>query len=720
MACPRLRRVCAIIACFLCGALLVNSYVFVFMALSETRPLDVELVSLRALAAIPTVNCTATRDAMNFCWQRIECVNDFDGRIQNEFGVTTYRDLAGAYVVFRPNCKFFLIETPPKEEEHQLFFPRNYSENSDRFYVLFASDEVANAIAAVESERAAVIVKWTASFTLILCVLGACCIGLQVGRVRNKSNRLSRFIVCCGVCTPVCVVRRWLRKPLFDVNAVEHVHRTTVLHAAAKHGTAGVVGALVEVDGINLNCLSSNGMTPLHLAALRGRADIITRLLAASADPNMRDNRRLTPLGYAARENNSKCVRALLDGGASCDVDGELYGPLYLAVHNKQGASQRELLARGASLSKALLTAVRYSDTAVIRFMLRKGADVEAHDSTLSTPLFLAANIGSLKHVKLLMEHGAEHRATVDNRLPLHVAAACGHVDVVAYFLQQGVDVNSTDVSGCTAAHVVGVAPLVPSTKTIEVLKLLLAEPRIDVNRRNHAGETVLFDMTQRGLVAGVRMLIAAGADCAAVCAGTTALEAAAERGYTAILAMLATPADIVDDTELLRLAIAGAHCETIQWLLALGAVPDEAMMTVARQSLDALQVKNAVVLMMLRAAMSEPDPIGFTLANVPDDMDDAETLASDSDDVPMITLPIDEETACLAEARKTLSRMRAAMIRERMLEVLFGLVALRRLSALELMTIVDATNTLARYMPFHLKWKIICAVLENAKRTNV
>jgi ankyrin repeat protein len=68
--------------------------------------------------------------------------------------------------------------------------------------------------------------------------------------------------------------------------------------------------------------------------------------------------------------------------------------------------------------------------------------DVNARDSIQGTALHSAAVLGSLKHVKLLIQHGGKlslscREATYGNT-PLHLAAWYGHAEVIHYLLEQG------------------------------------------------------------------------------------------------------------------------------------------------------------------------------------------------------------------------------------------------------------------------------------------
>eukprot|EP01047_Picozoa_sp_COSAG01_P011630 COSAG01_NODE_511_length_16061_cov_15.815875_3_plen_381_part_00 len=63
---------------------------------------------------------------------------------------------------------------------------------------------------------------------------------------------------------------------------------TTALMAAALNGQVGVVAALLEHGGADLDAVSSNGKTALMLAAIHGQAAVAAQLVDAGADATLR------------------------------------------------------------------------------------------------------------------------------------------------------------------------------------------------------------------------------------------------------------------------------------------------------------------------------------------------------------------------------------------------------------------------------------------------
>lgn len=91
----------------------------------------------------------------------------------------------------------------------------------------------------------------------------------------------------------------------------------TPLHLAAFFGHPDLADALVAA-GANLNARSSNAMknTPLHAAAAGGQVALVELLLKRGADPNATQESGWTALHSAAQAGNRQMVEALLANGA--------------------------------------------------------------------------------------------------------------------------------------------------------------------------------------------------------------------------------------------------------------------------------------------------------------------------------------------------------------------------------------------------------------------
>jgi len=238
-------------------------------------------------------------------------------------------------------------------------------------------------------------------------------------------------------------------KILLGAKPVVDLELNACLHIACGAGHLRVVVMLVEA-GADVNTADDTKKTPLHHAAETGYYRVIRQLLSLGADLSAADDDGYTALHFAAMNGHLTAVRVLLSQPDS-DINTVRWSikPLHLAAKNGHVALVKELLRRGAEYSVAdvegstplhMAAAGGFSKT--MQMLLDEGADACATNKSGQTPLHLAT--GSLKAVKLLLDHGADpDAATYDTRRrPLHAAAAGGQLSVLRLLLECGATID--------------------------------------------------------------------------------------------------------------------------------------------------------------------------------------------------------------------------------------------------------------------------------------
>uniref|UniRef100_UPI001008D9E7 ankyrin repeat domain-containing protein n=1 Tax=Longirhabdus pacifica TaxID=2305227 RepID=UPI001008D9E7 len=380
----------------------------------------------------------------------------------------------------------------------------------------------------------------------------------------------------------------------FDMNTPNKAG-DTLLSAIAQWDKEAV--AMVTELGANVDTLNSEGMTPLMQAAEKGNTEVVSYLLQKGANkdlqqaPKAYQSSQSSALMFAVYEGHKDTVQVLLDAGVNVDLQ-DINGDtaLHMALTHHGGTSLREELAlslvnAGADGSKQNyfgLTALHLSpsvklaraiiesddninldvrnlggysalDEAVMngnkemqQLLLSKGATES--DASFGSEALKSAVIfdGDLEKVKQLVNDGAN--VNIEEGSLLIEAIVSNNVDLVAYLIDQDIDVNAVN-DGMTplmftfsyddAYNVNG------EEKREEVTKLLL-QAGADVTIKGDRGSTALMDAA--GLADGetIQMLLNAGAQVNVQddYGNTALMEAARSANAEAVKVLLAANAD--------------------------------------------------------------------------------------------------------------------------------------------------------------------------------
>ena len=180
------------------------------------------------------------------------------------------------------------------------------------------------------------------------------------------------------------------------------------IHQAAERGDVAALRRELD-DGVSPNALSGRGRTPLHYLCSRGdnpdaRVDCLHVLLEAGANVNAPNVHQNTPLHLAAVRGYANVVAALLEAGADVNRgDHSNFTPLHWAC-------------------------MRYDlhvEPALI-LLIRNGAAVNARSRLDETPLDRAISWKSRRLFPILLRAGAALPAETDDAYIQKVIAAGG------------------------------------------------------------------------------------------------------------------------------------------------------------------------------------------------------------------------------------------------------------------------------------------------------
>lgn len=233
-----------------------------------------------------------------------------------------------------------------------------------------------------------------------------------------------------------------------DVNARNPQSGDPLLFIAGLMGHTEIMTFLFK-KGADVDIRNRDGNTTLHAAAFLGRAEAVELLMEHDVDVNARNN-----------DGSSAMDSATLDWGTTEFI----LGILQLEVNEAEVKAGREKVvkllsehAKNAPQSKHnLWKASAAGDLSAVKNALENGSDLNALDSQFGIPpLGWAALNGQTAVVKLLLEKGANiknrHR---DGSTALHGAAFLGRVETVKLLLEKGADINIRKNDGMTAMDV--------------------------------------------------------------------------------------------------------------------------------------------------------------------------------------------------------------------------------------------------------------------------
>jgi ankyrin repeat protein len=204
-----------------------------------------------------------------------------------------------------------------------------------------------------------------------------------------------------------------------------------------------------------------NGETPLMVAAMCARTDILTLLLRApNIKVNIRDKEKgWTALFYAAEIGSEECVLMLLKAGANrkaMDAQGRYAADV--AIESKRGTIAALIQHDPSTIHAHDVCA--YEDAAAVKSLLKQGCPVNYRDDRAGkhrqTLLMTACSGGKEQTVKLLLEQPGAIPDIIDDtdtlgQTALMKAARVGALEITALLLCAGADRNLRDASGCTA-----------------------------------------------------------------------------------------------------------------------------------------------------------------------------------------------------------------------------------------------------------------------------
>ena len=276
----------------------------------------------------------------------------------------------------------------------------------------------------------------------------------------------------------------------------------TALHFAARQGSARSVQALIEQGARVNDATPGDHVTPLLIATVNGQYDIAKYLLAHGADPNLANSGGVTPL-YAVL--NIEWTPRMFYPQPRAQLQQETSYLDLLTLLLDKGADPNARLSRKTWFTQYNFDLLRIDDGG-------------------ATPFWRAAYASDIAAMKLLLARGADPSIAT----------------IKPFARSRGTDADrdaaAVDISGRPLpTGGPGIPPLLAAagegygegfaanahryapTGMLAAVRYLVEELHVDVNARDHEGNTALHNAAARGDNEMIEYLVGKGADVKAV-----------------------------------------------------------------------------------------------------------------------------------------------------------------------------------------------------------
>ncbi len=226
----------------------------------------------------------------------------------------------------------------------------------------------------------------------------------------------------------------------------------------------------------------------VYLAVIKNKIEVLTKLGEHGANVNQVHTNEITMLMHAARRGHTKIVRYLLQKGA--DINAKDNRGSTALMHSK--------------------------DIEITKELIKHGAELEVVDRYGKNALIMAVERHKFELVKLLILSGASVDSNRDNNTPLTYALSKGYKEIFLYLLDKGANIDAKLKRGYQGSiTVLHKASRMGKIVYVEALlkKGAKVNASIEDGTGDWAGYNALLFAAYRGNINIVKLLINNGAN---------------------------------------------------------------------------------------------------------------------------------------------------------------------------------------------------------------